>query len=94
MPDPVFYAVAGIASAYMSVWIVIYCFPFAVPFDATTMNYTSTMTGGCTILLGGWYLWIRNKGYVGPRALVEETEKRLARGEDVVVGTGSIVETI
>jgi choline transport protein len=46
------------------------------------------MTGGCTIFLAGWYLYIRNKGYVGPRALVEEVERRLARGEDVVVGAG------
>ena len=85
MPAPVFYTVASIASTYMTVWIVIYCFPFALPFNATTMNYTSVMTGGCTILLGMWYLYIRNKGYAGPRALVEETEKKLARGEDVVV---------
>jgi choline transport protein len=86
MPDPVFYTVASVASAYMCVWIVIYCFPFAVPFTAQTMNYTSAMTGGCTILLAGWYLWIRERGYVGPRALVEEAERRLARGESVVVG--------
>jgi choline transport protein len=85
MPDSVFYVVACTASAYMCVWIVIYCFPFAVPFTAQTMNYTSAMTGGCTILLGGWYLWIRNKGYVGPRALVEEAERSLARGENIVV---------
>jgi len=52
MPAPVFYTVASITSMYMTVWIVIYCFPFAVPFNATTMNYTSVMTGGCTILLG------------------------------------------
>jgi len=50
------------------------------------MNYTSVMTGGCSILLTGWYFWIRNKGYVGPRAMIEEAERRLAAGEDVVVG--------
>jgi hypothetical protein len=88
MPSPVFYTVASIASGYMCVWIVIYCFPFAVPFTATTMNYTSVMTGGCTILLGAWYLWIRNKGYVGPRALIEDAE-RLARGDDVIVERAS-----
>ncbi|KAJ4366287.1 hypothetical protein N0V83_007923 [Neocucurbitaria cava] len=88
MPDPVFYAIAGIACAYMIVWIPIYCFPFAVPFDSTTMNYVSALVGGCTILLGGWYLWIRNKGYVGPRGLVEDLERRLSRGESVVGGAG------
>lgn len=74
MPDPVFYAVATLACAYMVVWIPIYCFPFAVPFDTTTMNYTSALVGGVTILLGGWYVWIRNRGYVGPRALVDALE--------------------
>jgi choline transport protein len=72
----------------MCVWIVIYCFPFAVPFSATTMNYTSVMTGGCTILLAFWYAWIRTKGYVGPRALVEDAERRLASGEEIIVHGG------
>jgi choline transport protein len=85
MPDPVFYTVAGISCAYMCVWIVIYCFPFAVPFDATTMNYTSVMTGGCTILLGGW-----NKGYVGPGALIVDLEERVARGEAVLAEEKSV----
>ncbi|KAH9863709.1 hypothetical protein J1614_009641 [Plenodomus biglobosus] len=71
MPAPVFYIVAGIACAYMMVWIPIYCFPFAVPFDATTMNYSSVMVGGLTVLLGAWYAFIRTRGYVGPRRLVE-----------------------
>lgn len=83
MPDPVFYIVACLASAYMVVWIPIYCFPFAVPFNTTTMNYTSALTGGITILLGGWYLWIRNKGYQGPRRLVETLEN----GHGSVLGT-------
>ncbi|OAL47227.1 amino acid transporter [Pyrenochaeta sp. DS3sAY3a] len=89
MPDPVFYTVAGLACAYMIVWIPIYCFPFALPFDETTMNYSSAMVGGCTILLGGWYLWIRNSGYVGPRKLVEDAERMLAAGEGVVLGSNA-----
>ncbi|KAH8728307.1 amino acid/polyamine transporter I [Phaeosphaeriaceae sp. PMI808] len=92
MPNPVYYAVAGIASGYMCVWNVIYCFPFAVPFTPKSMNYTCVMAGGCTIFLTGWYLYIRNKGYKGPRALVEEAERRLAAGEEVVAGNGSIAE--
>lgn len=88
MPDPVFYIVASIACAYMIVWIPIFCFPFAVPFTVTSMNYSSAMVGGCTILLGGWYAFIRNKGYVGPRRLVETNES----GESSVVGSGSVTE--
>ncbi|KAB2099512.1 hypothetical protein AG0111_0g12342 [Alternaria gaisen] len=87
MPNPVFYTVASVACGYMVVWIPIYCFPFAVPFDTTTMNYTSALVGGVTILLGGWYVWIRNRGYVGPRRLVET----LGNGETTIAGTeGSI----
>ena len=90
MPDPVFYAVAGIACAYMIAWMPIYCFPPSSPFTDKTMNYSSAIVGGCTILLSLWYLWIRNRGYVGPGALVEEAERRLAGGESVDVGDGWI----
>ncbi|KAI8933825.1 hypothetical protein NX059_009527 [Plenodomus lindquistii] len=86
MPAPVFYTVGGLACGYMIVWIPIYCFPFAVPFDATTMNYSSAMVGGLTILLGGWYAYIRTRGYVGPRRLVETLEN----AESIITGTGSI----
>ncbi|KAF1354379.1 hypothetical protein EJ07DRAFT_168346 [Lizonia empirigonia] len=67
MPAPVFYAVACVASAYMLVWVIIYCFPYAVPFDATTMNYSCVITSGLTIFQGVWYVVIRKKGYEGPR---------------------------
>jgi amino acid transporter len=66
MPDPLFYTIAIIACGYMIVWIPIYCFPLALPFDSSTMNYTCTLVGGVTILLAAWYMRIRNKGYVGP----------------------------
>lgn len=86
MSNPIFYTVATLACGYMIVWIPIYCFPFALPFDETTMNYSSAMVGGCTILLGGWYLYIRNKGYVGPRRLVETLEN----SESTIEGAGRI----
>ena len=90
MPDPVFYIVAGLACAYMIVWIPIYCFPFAVPFDSSTMNYSSAMTGGLTVLLAGWYIRIRNRGYVGPRALIDDVERRLSSVGSVTAGLGRI----
>jgi choline transport protein len=84
MPAPVFYAVASVASAYMLVWIVIYCFPYAVPFDATTMNYSCVIVGGLTMFQGVWYFVIRKRGYQGPRVMLEEMERRLAGGETIV----------
>lgn len=91
MPAPVFYAVACVASAYMLVWVVIYCFPYALPFDATTMNYSCVITGGLTIFQGIWYVVIRKRGYEGPRVMMEEVERRLAVGEHVVAGNVSVV---
>lgn len=61
------YLVIGTASAYIIVWNIIFMFPYALPVDAATMNYSVVMSGGITILLGGWYLWKRTRGYVGPR---------------------------
>lgn len=91
MPSPVFYTVATLACGYMAVWIVIYCFPAAVPFDATTMNYSCVIVGGLTAFQGVWYAVIRKRGYQGPRGMLVEAEQRLARGEAIVVGTRSII---
>lgn len=66
MSDPVFYTVAGLATAYMIVFIVIYCFPYAVPFNAQSMNYSSLITGGLTIFVACWWFYVKDKGYVGP----------------------------
>ncbi|KAF2638194.1 amino acid transporter [Massarina eburnea CBS 473.64] len=66
LSNPVYYTIAGIACTYMAVFMVIYCFPYAVPFDAVSMNYASLITGGLTILVAAWWFWIRGKGYVGP----------------------------
>jgi amino acid transporter len=93
MPAPVFYAVSTIASGYMLVWIIIYCFPYAVPFDATSMNYSCVIVGGLTIFVAAWYAVIRKRGYEGPRAMLEELEKRLAGGENVIAGNVDIVST-
>ncbi|KAF2717998.1 putative choline transport protein [Polychaeton citri CBS 116435] len=71
IPSPWSYIVYGIASAYIIVFNVIYMFPYALPVDATTMNYSCVMTGGITILLSLWYLWKRTRGYKGPAVLQE-----------------------
>lgn len=94
MPNPVFYIIAGLASTYMCVWSVIYCFPYALPFDAKSMNYSCLMVGGLTIITGAWYLWIRRRGYEGPRGKLTEAEKWLADGNEgaVVMGEGNSVK--
>jgi choline transport protein len=71
MPGIVGYLVSGTACAYIIVFNVIYMFPYAIPFTAATMNYSSLMSGGLTIFITFWYLWKRNRGYVGPHVALD-----------------------
>ncbi|KAK5944119.1 hypothetical protein PMZ80_003400 [Knufia obscura] len=74
----------AIACAYMIVWFVIYCFPFALPVDAATMNYASLIWGGFTILVAAWWFLGARKSYEGPpmvqeggKVTVAETVKKI-----------------
>jgi choline transport protein len=59
------FIVNGISCLYIMAFVVIFCFPFAIPFDAATMNYTCLITGGLTVLVAiFWFL--RSADYVGP----------------------------
>ncbi|KAK1075850.1 hypothetical protein LTR74_000258 [Friedmanniomyces endolithicus] len=58
-----------IACAYMIVWFVIYCFPPALPVTAATMNWSSLIWGGLTILVTLWWFASARKGYEGPQAI-------------------------
>ncbi|KAK0375081.1 amino acid permease [Colletotrichum limetticola] len=60
------FAINGIACSYMLVWFVIYCFPFALPTNAQSMNYACLIWGGFTIFVGLWWLLGARKGYEGP----------------------------
>ncbi|KAI0134052.1 amino acid/polyamine transporter I [Xylariales sp. AK1849] len=63
---PLGYILNAIACGYMIVWFVIYCFPFALPVDATTMNYASLLWGSSTVFLLVWWFLGARKGYEGP----------------------------
>ena len=80
MPGAIGYIIPGIACAYIIVFNVIYCFPYALPVDAASMNYSCLMVGGLTIILTAWYLWKRTRGYVGPRVVLEAADNEAARG--------------
>jgi len=79
MPSPYGPIVLGVASAYIIVFDVIYMFPYSMPFDAETMNYSCVMVGGITILLALGYLWKRKHGYIGPQVAFDGRD-------DVLVG--------
>jgi choline transport protein len=72
MPGAVGFVVNGLACVYIAAFVVIFCFPFALPVDAKTMNYTSLITGGLTLFVA--LFWARRrKGYEGPRFVPLET---------------------
>ncbi|ORY62450.1 amino acid permease [Pseudomassariella vexata] len=57
----------GIACAYMLVWFIIYSFPYALPTDASSMNYACLIWGGLTALAVLWWVVGAEKGYEGPQ---------------------------
>ena len=60
------YIVNAVSCLYIAAFIIIFCFPFALPTDAATMNYASLITGGLTIFVAAFWFW-RQKDYVGPQ---------------------------
>ncbi|KZF20527.1 amino acid transporter [Xylona heveae TC161] len=59
------FVVNALACIYMAAFIVIFCFPYALPTEAASMNYTSLITGGLTIFVALWWL-VRQRNYRGP----------------------------
>ena len=58
--------VNAIACGYIIVWFVIYCFPYALPTDAASMNYSCVIWGGLTTIVAAWWFVGASK-YVGPQ---------------------------
>lgn len=65
-------AVHRASCAYLLVWFVVYSFPYYLPTDAKSMNYSCLIWGGLTGLVGTWWLVGARKGYVGPGAAAEK----------------------
>jgi hypothetical protein len=57
----------GVACTYMIVFFIIFCFPYHLPTNAKSMNYSSPIFGGMTIFVTAWYFLGDRKGYKGPR---------------------------
>ena len=58
-------------------FVVIFCFPYALPTNAQTMNYASLMTGGLTIFITAWWFLVQ-KDYEGPKN-IPLTDEHLAQ---------------
>lgn len=54
-----------LACAFMMIWFVIYCFPYSLPTNAQTMNYSSLIWGGFTVLVALWWLLHARSRYRG-----------------------------
>ncbi|KAL1959664.1 hypothetical protein VTO42DRAFT_1699 [Malbranchea cinnamomea] len=68
MHGPLGFFVNAFSCGYIITFIVIFCFPFAMPTDAKSMNYASLMTGGLTIFVAVWFFF-RRKSYQGTKAV-------------------------
>jgi amino acid transporter len=64
------YVLAAVACSYILVFAVVFCFPYAMPVDDVTMNYTCVTTGGFSVFIAAWWFWKRSRGYAGPKVLL------------------------
>ncbi|OJJ45576.1 hypothetical protein ASPZODRAFT_133415 [Penicilliopsis zonata CBS 506.65] len=68
MKGAIGYIVNALSCIYIIAFVVIFCFPYAIPTDAQSMNYTSLMTGGLTLFVAVWWFFRRNS-YEGPKGI-------------------------
>lgn len=61
------FVVNAVACAYIVVTVVIFCFPYSVPTSAQSMNYTSVITCGLSLLVWIWWMWHGKGNYEGPQ---------------------------
>lgn len=66
MNNKIGFVVNSLACIYIVAFVVIFCFPYLVPAEASSMNYASLMTGGLSIFVTVWW-FIRQGTYEGPK---------------------------
>lgn len=62
----------GWATGYMIVWFVVYCFPYALPTDAQSMNYSALIWAALTILTGVWWVVAARRRCLWPVSIEHE----------------------
>ncbi|KAJ5091178.1 hypothetical protein NUU61_006048 [Penicillium alfredii] len=66
MKGPIGFIVNALSCVYILSFVVIFCFPYALPAEAQSMNYASLMTGGLSIFVAVWW-FVRQSSYEGPK---------------------------
>ncbi|KAF5023083.1 hypothetical protein F66182_4840 [Fusarium sp. NRRL 66182] len=60
------FVVNCLAVFFIALFDIFFCFPVALPFDATTMNYNSVILCGLCLLTSMWWLFSAMRNYQGP----------------------------
>ena len=66
MNNTIGFIINTLSCIYILAFVVIFCFPAALPVDAASMNYACLITGGLSIFVGIWWLF-RMGSYEGPK---------------------------
>lgn len=73
----------SLACAFMLVCFVIFCFPYSLPTDAKTMNYTSLIWGGLTLFVGLWWVFRAKARYGGIAIPLSQAEALMVHGVSI-----------
>jgi hypothetical protein len=66
MNNTIGFVINILSCIYILAFVVIFCFPYALPVAAASMNYASLMTGGLSIFVAIWW-FVRQGEYEGPK---------------------------
>ena len=76
------FAVNILSLLYIAVTVVLFCFPFVMPLDAATMNYTSVIVSGFIVFITVWWFIHGRGNYQGPKYF-KEAAARLADDDSI-----------
>jgi choline transport protein len=61
------FAINGLASLFIILFNIMFCFPYALPTTVASMNYNSVILAGVVALISFWWLVHGLRNYPGPK---------------------------